>query len=120
MAEKLKIYLIEVVIKKYGPSFIKGAIGAICTYILAHAGITDAIGLSYDPSDNTITLEISKFTAWAIAGGSGLLMAILTALQHHTEAAVTGAPQSGDKRVNIELPIVGGERKTDIPEIKGE
>lgn len=113
MLDKLKIYLVEVVLKKYGPSFIKGALGAVCLYISAHTGIMEAIGIGYDPSDNTITLEISKFSAWLLAGGTGVIMAAFTAIQHHAGAAVAGKPQSGDMRRAADVPLPGGDRKGD-------
>lgn len=115
MIEQIKTYFVEVALKKYLPSFIKGAVAAGCLYIAGHAGLMEAIGLSFDPSDNTLTLQLTKFTAWLVAGGSGLVMAAMTAAQHHTTAVVTGKPQSGDVRVNPESVVEGGKRAGDVP-----
>jgi hypothetical protein len=48
-----------------------------------------------------------------VAGG-GLLTALFTAMQHHTVAAVQGAPQSGDMREGPSVPVQNGDRKGDI------
>lgn len=77
------------------PSLIKGAIAALVGLLLAHQGVLDAIGVSYDAAGRTIDINLDKFTVWLVAGGTGLITALFTAIQHHTVAAVEGKPQDG-------------------------
>lgn len=120
MLEKLKIYFIEVILKKYGPSFIKGAVAWLFLYLGAHQGVLNSHGITWDPSGHTLDIDfdILAGNVWtsvlALMAGSGGLMAALTALQHHSVAAATGEPQSGDKRESPTIPIAGGDRKDDI------
>ena len=109
--DEIKAYLIEVVGKKMLPSLIKGSIAALLGLLLAHQGVLDAIGVSYDAPGRTIDINLDKFTVWLVTGGTGVLMAIFTALQHHTVATIKGEPQSGD-------PKLEARRSTDQKEIK--
>lgn len=106
--DSLKEWIIEVGVKKMGPSLVKGAIAALVGIIAAHQGLLDAIGVSYDAPGRTIDINLDKLTIWLVAGGTGLITAIFTALQHHTMAAVKGEPQSGD-------PTLETRRATDPP-----
>lgn len=94
--DSLKEWFIEVAVKKMGPSLIKGAIAALVGIMMAHQGVLDALGISYDKAGNTIDINLTTFSVWAVALLSGGATALFTALQHHTVAAVTGQPQSGD------------------------
>lgn len=94
--DSLKEWIIEVAIKKMGPSLVKGAIAALVGILMAHQGLLDALGISYDKPGNTIDINLTTFSVWAVTMLTGGATALFTALQHHTVAAVTGQPQSGD------------------------
>jgi hypothetical protein len=115
MLEELKTYFIEVILKKYGPSFVKGAIASLFVYFGSHQGLLNSLGITWDASGHTLDIDFDTLGLWAFTAGSGLLMAALTAAQHHTGAVITGAPQSGDVRVNPPAPIEGGGRAGDPP-----
>lgn len=93
--DSLKEWIIEVGAKKLVPSLVKGAIAALVGLVLAHQGVLDAIGVSYDAPGRTIDINLDTLTIWLVTCGTGLMTALFTALQHHTEAAVTGQPQDG-------------------------
>ncbi len=110
--DSLKEWFIEVAVKKMGPSLVKGAIAALLGILMAHQGLLDALGISYDKPGNTIDINLTTFSVWAVTAGTGLITALFTAVQHHTVAAVKGEPQSGD-------PALQERRVTDPPkEIK--
>jgi xanthine/uracil permease len=93
--DSIKEWLLEVGAKKLLPSLIKGAIAALVGLVLAHKGVLDAIGVSYDAPGRTIDINLDTLTIWLVTVGTGLVTALFTALQHHTTAAVTGQPQDG-------------------------
>lgn len=111
--ENLKIWVVEVFVKKMGPSLIKGALAALVGYVAAHHGLLASFGLTYDPTQNTLNLDLDTFGKYLLIIGTGGITALFTALQHHTEAVVVGTPQSGDLRVTSTTPEVGGQRKED-------
>lgn len=105
--DTLKTYLIEVVWKKMGPSLIKGAIASVVGIMLAHQGVLDSLGISYDKPGNTIDINLTALSVWMTALMTGGLTAIFTALQHHTVAAVKDQPQDGaHQRVSDPSPLV--------------
>lgn len=111
--DSLKTWLIEVGFKKIAPSLITGALAALVGLLTAHKGILSSMGITYDPSGNTIDLHLNTLAGYLVVAGTGLLTAFFTAAQHHTVAAVTNAPQDGDQRQIPTDPTVGGSRKED-------
>lgn len=111
--DSLKTWLVEVGYKKLAPSLIKGALAALVGLIAAHQGMLEVIGIVYDKVGNCLVIDLDKFANWMFVISSGGIEAIMTALQHHTVAAVKQAPQSGDLRQAPEQPVIGGDRKED-------
>lgn len=111
--DSLKTWLVEVGFKKIAPSLIKGALAALVGLIAAHQGVLSHMGITYDPVGHDINLDLDTFSGYVMVAGGGLLTAIFTAMQHHTVAVVTNAPQDGDQRDTQTMPIVGGQRKDD-------
>jgi hypothetical protein len=95
MLDQLKTYLVDVLIKKCGPSFVKGAVTALFVYLGAHQGLLNSLGITWDASGHTLDIDFDTLSTWAFTIGSGAIMAFLTAAQHHTTAAITGQPQDG-------------------------
>jgi hypothetical protein len=112
--DSFKTWLVEVGWKKIAPSLIKGALAALVGLIAAHQGILAHMGITYDPVGHTIDLDLDTLSGYVMVAGGGLLTALLTAMQHHAVAAVTGAPQDGDMRTatGIQVRLVG-QRKDD-------
>lgn len=111
--DSLKAWLVEVAWKQMGPSLIKGALAALVGLVAANHGLLALIGLTYDPTQNTLNLDLDTFGKYILVIGTGGLTALFAAIQHHTTAVVTGAPQSGDQRQAPTVPEVGGQRKED-------
>lgn len=101
--DSLKEWVIEVGVKKLMPSLVKGAIAALVGLFLAHKGVLDAIGVSYDATGRTIDINLDTLTIWLVTIGTGLITALFTALQHHTIAAVEGKPQDGTHQRSTDI-----------------
>lgn len=93
--DNLKTWLVEVGIKKMGPSAIRAALAAFVGYLMAHANLLAQYGIVYDKATDTIFWHLTTLREWADISGLGLIAAAFMAAQHHTVAAVTGAPQTG-------------------------
>jgi len=96
-----------------GPSLIRGALAAVVGLVAAHHGVLAGLGLTYDPTNNRLGLDLDAFGTYLLPLGAGLITACFAGLQHHTVAAVTGAPQSGDMRTATGIKVVIGQRKDD-------
>lgn len=126
MLDKLKTYFIEVVLKNVAPKVSNAVIAAGLTFLVAHQEFMEQMGITYysafngifhgaPPSGRVLIVEIDTLGLW---GGAMLIMGATAAwafFTHHTVAAVKGTPQSGDVRVNPEIPVQGGERAGDPP-----
>lgn len=126
MLDKIKTYFVEVGIKNIAPKVSVALMSAIVTFIMAHQAFMEQMGITYYPDFNgkwhgvppTGQLLIVEFDTLGKWGALALIAGITAAwslLQHHGVATVTGAPQSGDVRVNPPQPVIGGQREGDIP-----
>lgn len=113
MVDQMKIWFIEVAIKKMLPSLIKTSIMALIAYMAAHQNLLSALGVSWAAQGHSINIDLDTLSAWALIAIPGAITALLTAFQHHTIAAVTGTPQSGDMRQTSTQPAINGDRKGD-------
>lgn len=89
--QALKIWLVQVGIKKLGPSLIRAALAWIVALFAAHAGMLATFGIVYDKVANTLTLHIGTLESWLLGVGLGLITASLAAAQHHTGEAIKKA-----------------------------
>lgn len=106
--------MVEVLYKKMGPSLIKGALTAVVGLVAAHHGALAMIGLTYDPTQNQLVLDLDALGKYLLPLGAGLLTMGFTALQHHSVAAAVGTPQSGDMRKIAPVdPVLTGQRAGD-------
>lgn len=126
MLEKIKTYFVEVAIKNITPKVMTAVMSGIITFILAHQEFMEKMGITFYPNfDGTwhgaaptgqlITIEFDTLGKWGAAALVVLITAAWAFLQHHGVATVTGAPQSGDKRENFPVQLVGGDRAGDPP-----
>jgi hypothetical protein len=126
MMDKLKTYFVEVVLKNVTPKVTAALMSAIITFLVAHQEFMEQMGITYYPDFNgtwhgvsptgqLLIVEFDTLGKW----GAAMLVVSFSAgwafLQHHTVATVTGAPQSGDKRVSPDNQISGGQRASDPP-----
>lgn len=124
MLDKLKTYFVEVMMKNVGPKVSAAVMSYLITLFVAHQDVMEKMGITYypnfdghwhgiPPTGRFLTVEFDTLQIW---GGMALVAGITMAwsfLSHHTVATVTGAPQSGDKRIEPDAAITGGSRSTD-------
>lgn len=122
--DKLKTYLVEVVMKNVGPKVISSLISMGLVFLAAHQDLMEKIGITYYPNfdgkwsgamptGQLITVEIATLQIWGAAALGAGVITLVAFFQHHTVATVTGSPQSGDKRETPSQPVEGGNRETD-------
>ena len=85
--DKLKGWLVEVAIKKMGPSAIRAILAAGLGFIAAHAGWLEGLGVVYDKATNDLVIHLTKTTEWLVALGLGTATAFLRAGQYHAVEA---------------------------------
>lgn len=126
MLDKLKTYFVEVIIKKYAPTLVTTAVASFLAFLATHQGLLETWGVTFgawplawahgqEPSGQVILIELDTFKTMAGAGLITLITLAMAAIQHHSVATVTGAPQSGDVRQNPPQAVEGGQREGDIP-----
>lgn len=126
MIEKAKTYLVEVVLKKMTNAGVQSAISALVALLLSQNNMLETFGITtfewgkwpypnQPPVGMVTTIEWGTMTKGSAVTLAGLTVFVIAWIQHHSVAAVTGKPQSGDVRVNPLEPVAGGERKTDPP-----
>lgn len=115
MLEKVKWYFVNIGIKKYAPIGAMAALGALGTFMAAHAGILEQYGVTYgiwpftwnpgqEPSGACILVELDTLSKAAITAIIAAATIAVRAAEHHTIGAVT-PPQ----------PLPGGDRAGDPP-----
>ena len=88
MMDKIKLYVTEVLIKKLGPSALRGAILALTTFLIAHADMLGNWGVIYDGSAHTITLNLDKLSIALVLGLPALIAAVLKLISHTAKPTV--------------------------------
>ena len=95
MSDSIRSWFVNIAAKQMLPSLVRAGLAAGTGLLVAHAGLLAGLGITYDKVGGVITIHLGALQDWLVAGGLGSITAILAALQHHTVAAVTGAPQDG-------------------------
>lgn len=122
--DKLKTWIVEVVLKNVAPKVSNAVIAAGITFLAAHQEFMEKMGITYypdfigtwhgaAPTGRLLVIEIDTLGIW---GGAMLIMgatAVWAFFSHHAVATVTGAPQSGDKRIGPSVALDGGQRQGD-------
>lgn len=124
--DSLKTWVIEVGLKKMGPTAMASAISALFALLAAHQGLLEQWGITYGiwplqwatgqaPSGHVILIELDTVSTAALTVFAGLVTAIMAASQHHVAATMTGKPQNGDVRTEPNVAVEGGQRASDPP-----
>lgn len=109
--DKLKIYAVEVLLRKIGPAATSSAIAAIVAFAAAHQGILETWGITCgtwpltwpagsEPSGTVILIELDTIGVGTLSAVTAALVALFMASGHHTTAAIKGTPQSGGQRAS--------------------
>jgi hypothetical protein len=121
---EIETYLVEVGLKKIGPAALGSAVAALLALLAAHQGVLQSWGITvgdfssfsnFHPTGQCILIELDTVSTALLAVITTVVGGLLAAAQHHTIAAVTGAPQSGNMRVTPDQPVIGGARHEDPP-----
>lgn len=93
MFNSVKMWAIQVGIKKMGPSLVRAALAWILALVAAHEGLLAAFGIVYDQAAKTLILHVDTLESWLLGAGLGLITASLAAVQHHAGTAVEKAKE---------------------------
>lgn len=76
----MKNWIIDVIIKKGAPSFIRAGILALGAFFVAQAGILEPFGITFDQTSKVLSLNLNSLETWLIAvvsaGGLGGLIKV--------------------------------------------
>lgn len=99
MMDKLKGYLINVAIKKFGPSAVRGAILGLGTWLATKEGFLTALGILYDKTTHIVTINLDTLSIWAIAGLPAIGAGVIKVLNHHADEVA--APLVAKTPINL-------------------
>lgn len=87
----MKNWLIEIALKKMGPSAIRAGILAVAGFIAAKAELFSQLGIVYDAATRIITINLDQLNAGAallLIGTAGAGGALIKLLNHQSTVAV--------------------------------
>jgi hypothetical protein len=123
--DSLKTWIVEVALKKIGPTVAASLISSLFAFLAIHQGLLESWGITYGiwplhwggtpPSGHVILIELDTISSTALTGLGVLITGLMVAAQHHTVAAIEGKPQSGDMRRESSPPVFDGKRAQDPP-----
>ena len=87
--ESAKGWLLDVLIKKAGPSAIRGALLGLGGWIAAKSGILGTFGVAYDSAHQIITLDLNTLNIALVALLPAVGAAAIKILNHHADTATT-------------------------------
>lgn len=83
----MKDWLIDVLLKKFGPSALRGAVLAVGTFLVAKHDLLAPLGIVYDQATHILTVNFDTFSMWGsiliVSSGAGLIKV----LNHHADEA---------------------------------
>lgn len=84
----LKTWIIDVLIKKFGPSFIRGAILGLAGFIAAKEGLLAHFGVVYDAASHIVTVNLDTLNIGLVALIPAIGGGVIKVLNHHADTAV--------------------------------
>lgn len=99
MMDKLKGWLINVAIKKFGPSAVRGAILGLGGWVAAKEGLLAPLGIIYDAATHILTINLDTLSIWAVAGLPAIGAGIIKVLNHHADEVA--APLVAKTPINL-------------------
>ena len=101
MIDNLKVWLLEVGLKKLGPSAIRGAVLGLASWFIAKEGLLSSYGIVSDAVAKTTTIHWAQVSDALIVGLPALIAIILKLTSHTTVAVAKGQPISGDPALQV-------------------
>lgn len=85
----MKTWLLEVAIKRMGPSAVRGIVLAIGGFFVAKAGVLSGYGINYDETTRTISVNLAHLeSVLTVLVASGGLAGIIKGLNYHANQMV--------------------------------
>jgi hypothetical protein len=100
MMDKLKGWLIDVAIKKFGPSAIRGAILGLGGFLAAKSGLLSSFGIVYDQATHILTINLDAISLLAVAGLPAVGAGVIKVLNHQADEAVKTVTNAGQSAAN--------------------
>lgn len=85
---KVKGWLIDIGIKKFGPSAVRGAVLGIAGFFAARQEILEPLGIMFDAATNILTIDFNRVSIWAIAALPAIGAGVIKVLNHEGNVAV--------------------------------
>lgn len=79
---KLKVWFIEIAIKKFGPSAVRGAVLGLGSWVAAKEGLLAPVGIIYDTATHILTINLDTLSIWAVAGLPAIGAGLIKVLNH--------------------------------------
>lgn len=86
--DKLKGWLINVAIKKFGPSAIRGAILGLGGWLAAKEGLLSTFGIIYDKATHILTINLDTLSVIGVAALPAIGAGVIKVLNHEGGEAV--------------------------------
>lgn len=100
--DAIKKWAIEIAIKKFGPSAVRGAILGISGFVAAKHELLAPLGIIYDAATHILTVNFDKLSLWAVAGLPAVGAGVIKIMNHHVDQAVkplVSTPDNQNKQV---------------------
>jgi hypothetical protein len=81
----MKDWLIQVGIKKFGPSAIRAAVAAFIAFVVANRGMLESFGVFYDDVTNILTIHLNTATSGIILFTMASIGGLVKVLNHPKE-----------------------------------
>lgn len=78
----------DVAIKKFGPSAIRGAILGLCGLLAARSEILAPMGIIYDQATRVLTVHFDQVSLWAMLLLPAVGAGAIKVLNHHSKEVV--------------------------------
>lgn len=86
--DKLKGWLVDVLLKKFGPSAIRGAILGLGGFLAAKEGVLSAFGIVYDKTSHILAINLDTLSLLGVAAIPALGAGLIKIINHEGNAIV--------------------------------
>ena len=100
--DTLKAWLVQIGIKRLGPSAIRGAILGLSGWLMAKGGMLESFGIISDAAAHTTTIYWDKMNDGLILLLPAIMAAVIKLMNHHVVATVTHTSQTGASKIEPE------------------
>jgi len=90
----MKDWLLNVGLKTFGPSALRGAILGIAGWLMARGNMLSSFGIVSDAAAQTTTIHWQQLSIAVIAAFPAVLAGLIKMTQHQVTAVATGTPLS--------------------------